>query len=319
MKGIVFGIIALYLTLPDGLELVRRSDAGRLLSDVLRRPFRLVTGGGLFRMLLGMARADWAEPLGNPEVLFPVLLLAFPLHGRDITDCTFLAALLRDHEVAANLTQLASAAEIDEVLQFETTLQLMSSMSNQALTVLVDLLAALVLANGFNHCKYVYGCMITLINNGRSPDCFAYFIDCVEADQDNVFLKTGLLTVFKSLSQVHIHPTHREDVVWPLLQVPAPVLVSNRIGFTDVHDLPPLVVTDPEFSNCAAVATAAALVRDITVEPLGRWLAEVTAMKTAVLKQSADPTHLLDDFNGEEVARAVREALTSGSANPTRC
>jgi hypothetical protein len=270
-------------------------------------------------MLLGMARADWAEPLGNPEVLVAVLLLAFPLYGRDITDRTFLAALLRDHEVAANLTQLASAAEIDEVLQFETTLQLMSSMSNQALTVVVDLLAALVLANGFNHCKYVYGCMITLINNGRSPDCFAYFIDCVEADQDNVFLKTGLLTVFKSLSQVHIHTTHREDVVWPLLQVPAPVLVSNRIGFTDVHDLPPLVVTDPEFSNCAAVATAAALVRDITVEPLGRWLAEVTAMKTAVLKQSADPAQLLDDFNGEEVARAVREALTSGSANPTRC
>jgi hypothetical protein len=276
-----------------------------IMREVLTKPLVIPTGRGLFNMLVAMARLNFVEALGKAEILVAVLLLALPMHRHEVTDQTFFAILLRDHEIASNLNQLSTVIGADEVLEFETALQLANSMDDDALTVVANLIGTFGLANGFKGCKYAYSFAIMLIGNGRSSECFDYFVDCAQADQENVFLKNGLLGLLHDRPK----PTPVSPASWPVL--PEPMVASPlKLDFESADCFPPLLITDEEFSDCQAVTEVAFVVRGLPVDPISSWRAEIGALEAAVPERPGRGEPLAT-FNGEEVAQNVLDAFQS--------
>jgi hypothetical protein len=304
IRATLFAIIAFYFAFPKSINAVKMDS----LKTVLTRPFAIATGNGLFKLLLAMGRAQFTEPLGKPDVLATILLLTLPLYGESVTDRSFFAAMLKDHEAAPSLTQVASAKVDDEVLEFETALQIVNTMDDHDVTIVANLLGTLAAANKFARCKYVYSFVITLIGNGRSPECFAYFVQCIADDQENLFLKTGLFEILKPLGDSQSQIQSIQPEVWPDI-TPLPLRPPPAIvDFTSIHDLPPLFITDPVFRDATAAREAALQVRGLCVEPIGRWVAEIGAMDKNIVERSGrgEP---LPSFREVDVARDVRLAL----------
>jgi hypothetical protein len=262
----------------------------------LCRPLRVVAPDGLFALLVAAARTG-IPVLGSEAPLAAVLLLVLPLFGTDITDRTFLATLLRGSEAASNLRQIADAPADDEVLEFETALHIADAMSDEELAVTANILGALMAASGFKRCLYLYSFVITLMGNARSPQCFTFFVECGEKDQENVFLRNSLLEIFDGLKCAGAPAGGAAPIVFPVIECPLLVLRQKEVDFAEIADWPPLLITDPEFKDCAIVQAIKETVKRIDVAPFTAWAAEFATGRKAVV--APDEGVELPRFDGD--------------------
>jgi hypothetical protein len=300
-------------TFPRVIQAMRdTSTNAQLLKDMLKRPFKLENGTGFFNMLLAVATSELSGTVDCPEILIVILLLAFPLYGRDVTDRGFFAHFLKDQEVASNLTQLSVATEDDEVLEFETALQLVNAMRDEDLTVVANVLGTLMLANGFKRCKFIYSFVITLVGNGRSPNCFVYFVECAETDQENVFLKNSLIEILDGLKTGRAAGDRQSMSKFPVVQIEESIVpVKKAVDFTTVRDFPPLYISDPEFRDCPTVRAVEHVVKAIAVEPMVRWFAEIAAVKETRVDPALSGVQP-DRLNSSAIRVGIQDAFKAG-------
>jgi hypothetical protein len=186
-------------------------------------------------------------------------------------------------------------------------------MPDPDITVVANLLGALLAANGYKSAKYIYSFVMALVGNGRSPACFANFVEVAERDTENVFLKSSLLEITQSLKGMK--GPAKAPVTFPALNFAASSLQGQKVDFANYANFPPLLIVDEAFEACPTVVKIQKLVKGAVVEPISSWKREVeTATKVKVEKPKGGGA----EFEGKDVADALAQLEAKVAGAQTR-
>jgi hypothetical protein len=282
----IFTVMSFWLSFPEMITKIRSRERAVLLRGKLRTPFELQAGEGFFSLLLAIARADLGSVAASNEVLAVVLLLTFPIYGRGETDRTFFAIgaiTIGDPEAAANLTKLSLSGEDDAVLMLETALLIASTMADEDIQVVGNLLGALLAGSGFKQCTHVYAFIAALLANGRSPTCFMYFVALTDRDTEKAGMRGRLLELYGAAGGLKVRV--QSDVTALPCIAPRDCLagVSARVGFAEVEEFAPLYVSGLEFAQCPSVKKVKDIVEKLAIEPVHTWFLEIALAQKATV------------------------------------
>jgi hypothetical protein len=301
----IFTIMSFWLSFPDMIMKIRSRERSVLLRGKLRTPFELQTGEGFFSLLLAIARADLGSVAASNDILAVVLLLTFPIYGKLEADRTFFAIeaiTMADPEAAANLTKLSLSAEDDAVLMLETALLIASSMADEDIQVVGNLLGSLLAGSKFEGCKHVYAFIAALLANGRSPTCFMYFIALTERDTEKGGMRGRLLELYNQSGGLKVRV--QSDLTALPCIAPRDCLTggSGTVGFTNVEEFAPLYVSGLEFAECPSVKKIKENVEKLAIEPVHTWFIEIALAQKATV--DSGPKHTPPDVRvgGAEIA-----------------
>jgi hypothetical protein len=280
----------------------------KLVSQRMAKPLRLARVDGFFSVLIAAARNGIAV-LGTQEALVVVLLLAFGVCGEG-EDSGFFAKMLQDSEVGATLAWLAETR--DDVVEFETALQIAQGMSDESITVVLNILGALAAAGALRQCKYVYAFAVVLVTSGRCQECFAHFLECAEDDQSFAYRRNSFIEMIDGQKARAAMEAFKEG--FPKVDITKDLVVRDQVRTDgDLTDFPPLFVRDSEFEECETVKMVAKAWEGLLIEPIATWNTEIEMAKRPV---PAIETKAESRFNSEEVYEAIHSGLSAVEGNP---
>jgi hypothetical protein len=149
-----------------------------------------------------------------------------------------------------------------------------------------------------------------VVGNERRPECFAHFLSCVDADQDNVFLKTSFVEMIdRPMGGGAVEGMEQGfpavDATRDIREIP------SIVDFVEISEFPPIMIDDPRLRECPTVRLLEEAFTHIYIDPLAAWADEMAAVGEP---PPAPPLSGMPRFDGVRVRASLRALVPEYAA-----